>query len=115
MNREVAIVVVDKKWINTAGIRHILNRGRQSKSESETHIVVAPLHDRSDPHGLWLSRIVTNTGEEVRFMIPWSVVIGLAIAIESDAAGERMQIGFAGAGVSTFAAADVVEGTEDKE
>ena len=91
-------MVVSKDWINTAGVRHLVNHGRESRSTGETHLVIADLEDTSDHHGLWLKNVNTTSlkpdGSNVtmRFMIPWSFIVGLGV-VDREAGVEA---GFAG-------------------
>ena len=84
-NEQTAFVVVTKEWFNFAGVRHLLNAGRLSKSSGEAHLIIAPMGDSSDHKGLWLKGITTHEltkdGSPVTmdFMIPWNYVIGFAL------------------------------------
>lgn len=72
---QTAVVAVSKEWINTA-VRVLVNESRLSRSEANTNILIAPLEDTSDPHGLWLAGVttrgLTTDGSEVkmRVMVP---------------------------------------------
>jgi hypothetical protein len=57
--KQTAIVVVSKDWINTS-VRHLINEGRESRSTGETHLVYADLEGTSDHHGLWLKTSKPN-------------------------------------------------------
>lgn len=88
---ETAIVVVSKEWIDTA-VRHLINQGRESRSTGETHLIFADLDDLSDHRGLWLKNVKTNrltvdaSDVTMRFMIPWSVIVGLGVVDRGTAA-----------------------------
>jgi hypothetical protein len=92
-----AIVVVDREWINTAGINHLLARGRQSAATGGVHMIIAPLEDASNHQGLWLSEITTTALTQdasvlkMKFMIPWSVIRGLGVV---DEPRDKPAIGF---------------------
>ena len=96
--KQTAIVVVSKDWIDSA-VKHLINDGRESRSTGDTHIVYADLEGSSDPHGLWLKNVKTNRlkedGSEVvmRFMIPWAFVVALGVVDH----GIDLEPGFAGA------------------
>jgi hypothetical protein len=95
--KETAIVVVSKDWINT-GVRHLINHGRESASTGETHLIFADLEDTADLRGLWLKNVHTNRltadGSKVtmRFMIPWGAIVGLGVVEH----GAKLDPGFAG-------------------
>ena len=95
--RKSVFVVVSKEWINTA-VRHLVNRGLESRSTGETHLIIADLEDMSDQRGLWLKDVktdrLTTDGSEVtmRFMIPWGVIVGLGVVDDAMA----LKPGFAG-------------------
>jgi hypothetical protein len=96
--KQTAIVVVTKAWINTS-VRHLINDGRESHSTGDTHIVYADLEGTSDHHGLWLRNIktarLTADGSEVamtRFMIPWTFIVALGVVDH----GAQVETGFAG-------------------
>ena len=93
--KQTAIVVVSKAWMDTGGVRLLVNDGRKSQSSDDTHIVVAPLDDSSDQLGLWLQGITTTQMTEdgspltMRLMIPWSFIVALGIVD-----GEKETLGF---------------------
>lgn len=91
MAQETAVVVVSAEWINSSA-RILVTEGKSSTSTGETHLLIAPLEDASDPHGLWLSGITTtqltkdNSPVTMKLMVPWSVI--LAVGIISDEQGK---------------------------
>ena len=93
---QTAIVVVSKDWFNTPGIRHVLARGIESRSSGPTHLLIGPLADRNDPHGLWVKGITaTNLTRDaspvkLEFMIPWGYVYGLALVQDESAQGRTV-------------------------
>jgi hypothetical protein len=108
--KQTAIVVVSKDWINT-GVRFLVNHGKKSGTiggSPDTHLVIAPVDDASDHRGLWLKGITTTelttdtSPVTLKFMIPWSFVLGLGLID-----GERNSVGFkAGETTHVFSAAD---------
>jgi hypothetical protein len=82
---QTAIVVVRKDWVNTSWLSHLINRGNESRSTGDTHLITADLGDENDQRGLWLKNVhvdhVTKDGSRftMRFMIPWSVIIALGV------------------------------------
>ena len=93
-----AIVVVSRDWINT-GVRHLVNRGQESRSTSDTHIIFSEVDDVSDQRGLWLKDVsttaLTKDGSKttMRLMIPWAYIVALGL-IEGDMPERKP--GFAG-------------------
>jgi hypothetical protein len=43
--KETAIVVVSKNWINTSWVSHLINQGKESRSTGDTHLITADLED----------------------------------------------------------------------
>jgi hypothetical protein len=82
--KPTAVVVVSKEWVNS-GVHHLVSRGRPSSSSLDTHILIAPLKDASDPLGLWLSGIttngLTNDGSAVTMtvLVPWSFIYAVGV------------------------------------
>ena len=97
--KQTAIVVVNKSWIDTA-VRHLVNNGQTSRSTGETHLLIGDVEDASDHRGLWLKNILTNQltrdGSPItmKLMIPWSFIVGVGLA-DDDLQG-KMKPGFNG-------------------
>jgi hypothetical protein len=103
---ETVFVVVRKDWINTAGINQIVGHGRESNAEGDAHLIISDRgFDLSDHRGLWLNRVTTTVltrdGSEIamRFLIPWSAVLGLGIR---DADASQNTVGFTGAAMTVL-------------
>jgi hypothetical protein len=84
---QTAFVVVQKSWFDHA--MHGLT-GRESKSEIDSHVIMAPLDDINDPRGLWLRDIdspwIKKTDSStviMRLMIPWHFVLAVGLADEA--------------------------------
>jgi hypothetical protein len=95
---ETAFIVVRKDWWNSAGVALILHSGSQSESTSDTHLIIAPIRDTNDPHGVWLKHIPTTYERQdgavvtMDFLVPWFAVVALGVVPESEKA---TAVGFA--------------------
>lgn len=95
MEKQTAVLVVSKVWVDE--VCHLVNRGRSSGSTGDTHMLIAPLEDLNDPHGVWLSDIATNDltkdGSEVKMklMVPWAVIVAIGVL---DKDQENVPMGF---------------------
>jgi hypothetical protein len=85
--KKTAFVIVRKDWFDLA--LHPLITGRDSNSERDAHMLIGPLDDLSDMHGVWLGPIESEAltradGSSVtmRILIPWHVVIAVGIVDE---------------------------------
>jgi hypothetical protein len=65
-------------------------RGKPSLS-SETHLLIGPLEDAVDPHGVLLSGItshqLTEDGSPItmKLLVPWSAILALGIVEDENA------------------------------
>ena len=93
--KQTAIVVVRKQWVND--LRYLLNDGRESGSAEGVHLLIGALEDASDLRGLWLkdvtSTILRKDGSTVKMkvLIPWACVVGCGIVNED---AEKVAAGF---------------------
>jgi hypothetical protein len=91
-----AVAVVSKDWINTA-VRHLINRGQQSRSTGE-RTSSSPTLKTHRTIGAWLKNITTDrlrtdgSNLTMRFMIPWVAIVGLGVVDH----GVQVEPGFAG-------------------
>jgi hypothetical protein len=93
--KQTAIVVVKKQWVND--LRHLLHDGHESRSTDDVHLLIGALEDASDLRGLWLkdvpSSILKKDGSAVKMkvLIPWTNVVGCGIVNED---AEKVAAGF---------------------
>ena len=94
--RQVALVIVSSEWFTSAGVRRFFG-GEQTPRADVSQYVIAPLVNDQDPIGLWIGEMTTKAVRRIdgkdftmKFMIPWSHVLGLGVIDES----ERRPIGF---------------------
>jgi hypothetical protein len=93
---KTAIIMVPKEWANTTAL--LLNEGRPSAS-NDVHMYIGAFHEK-DEKGVWLKEVVTHQLSKDRspitmtVMIPWSVILALAIVDEDHG---KLPVGFTGA------------------
>jgi len=91
---KTAIIVLPKEWANTAAV--LINEGRPSQSTGDVHMFIAPF-DEMDDKGVWLKEIVSHqltkdrSPVTITVMIPWSVILALAIVDEDHG---KLPLGF---------------------
>ena len=80
-------VVVQKDWFDLTV--HPLVTGTPSKSQINSHILIGPIDDDTDPRGLWMLDVDSHfknraDGKNVtmRLMIPWQFVMAFGVSDE---------------------------------